>query len=95
METKIKREIYILCAIALGVILGLIGYGLTEKEFIQDLAVAGIILPASLLKRFFLLPEAAAAFFLGGLMLGYALGVRWWQIVYVEKRHWRMRKENA
>lgn len=30
---------------------------------------------------------------LGGLVIGYLLGIRWWKLVYVEKKHWRFRKK--
>lgn len=26
--------------------------------------------------------------FIGGIWGGYVLGVRWWQIVYIERKHW-------
>jgi len=34
---------------------------------------------------------ATAVLFVLGVWLGYWLGVRWWQMVYVEKRHWLFR----
>jgi hypothetical protein len=30
---------------------------------------------------------------ISGIVFGYIIGERWWNIVYVEKRHWRFRKK--
>ncbi len=30
---------------------------------------------------------------IAGLISGFFVGMRWWQIVYVEKRHWSFRKK--
>ncbi len=76
--TKNKRRIYILLAIILGMLLAVIAAALIDQARITS---------SSLSEE---LPESVIGIFLiGGMMLGYVLGVRWWQIVYVEKRHWR------
>ena len=85
IKIKIKRRIYIFLTIILGILLAVIAYAFIDRAHINA-AVAMGAAPEDL-------PNSAAGIFLlGGVMLGYVLGVRWWQIVYVEKRHWRKRK---
>ena len=91
INTKIKRGIYIYLAVILGILLGIIAYALIEKAYINDLLSQGLM-PYNFGEGFFLPPGIVLSFFIGGAILGYILGVRWWQIVYVEKRHWRFKK---
>lgn len=88
IETKTKRRIYIFLAVVLGVLLGLIAYALLEKAQINAILSLGEA-PVAFYGRCYLPPGVAITFLIGGMMLGYVLGVRWWQIIYVEKRHWR------
>jgi UDP-N-acetylmuramyl pentapeptide phosphotransferase/UDP-N-acetylglucosamine-1-phosphate transferase len=90
IETKIKRQIYILLAMVLGFLLSLIFYALLEKAYINRFISVGE-LPSGTRGESFLPPSVGGVFFIGGMILGYVLGVRWWQIVYVEKRHWKNR----
>lgn len=92
IETKIKRRIYILLAVGLGFLLGLIFYALLEKAYINKFISTGEM-PSGIRGGWFLPPSVAGVFLLGGMMLGYVLGIRWWQIVYIEKRHWRNRNK--
>lgn len=81
IATKTKRRIYIFLAIILGIMLGVIGYAFFDKKYIIDNLASGELIE---------LPRNVLYIFLAaGAALGYVLGVRWWQIVYVEKRHWR------
>jgi hypothetical protein len=90
IKTKTKRKIYIFCAIILGVLLGTLLYSLAEKRAIEDMLVAGNV--RAVYGNFFLPPAVSFISISGGAIFGYILGVRWWQIVYVEKRHWRCKK---
>ncbi|MDA1334508.1 MAG: hypothetical protein O2794_00635 [bacterium] len=36
----------------------------------------------------------ATALLLLGIWGGYKMGERWWDIVYIQKRHWRKKNEN-
>lgn len=86
--------IYLFCSIILGIILGIIAYALVEKSYINSSLSRGEV-PHVVGERGFFLPLGMANVFLtAGAIFGYVVGVRWWQIVYVEKRHWRMRKNN-
>lgn len=89
IKTETKRRIYIFLSMILGVLLGIIVYALTEKAHINNLLSKEVISGG---EKIFLPPIFVFIFLIAGIILGYALGVRWWQIVYVEKRHWRFRK---
>jgi len=79
---KNKRRLYIFLTIILGMLLAVIAYALIDTERINNSSSGE-------------LPVSVAGIFLaGGMMLGYVLGVRWWQIVYVEKMRWRRRSSN-
>ncbi len=91
IETKIKRRIYIFLAILLGILLAVIAYALVEKAHINRLLAAGEV-PKQVGEHWYLPPSVAGIFLVGGMMLGYVLGVRWWQIIYVEKRRGRKLK---
>ncbi len=91
IETKNKRKIYIFLTIILGILLSLIAYMLTEKYYIDSLLASDIV-PYLYYKRFFLPPSLFVLYIIGGSIFGYVLGVRWWQVVYVERRHWRFKK---
>jgi len=89
IKTETKRRIYIFLSMILGILLGVIAYALTETAHINNLISKDLI---SSEEELFLPPAFVFVFLIAGIILGYALGVRWWQIVYVEKRHWRFRK---
>ena len=86
-----KRKIYIILAIILGILLAVIAEALIEKAYINSMLSQGVV-PVSAGCNNFLPPFLQVLFLVAGAALGYVLGVRWWQIVYVEKRRWRMRK---
>jgi hypothetical protein len=92
IETKTKRRIYIFLSIILGILLGVIAYALVEQARINQLLLHGLT-PDYTNRSFFLPPSVAVIFLIAGALLGYVVGVRWWQIVYVERRHWRFRKQ--
>lgn len=94
IKTKNKRRIYIFFSIILWVLLATIAYAFLEKAYINDLLLRRAEI-GSAEDGLFLPPGFAVAFLLGGLIFGYVAGVRWWQIVYVERRHWRFRKKKV
>ena len=93
IETKIKRRIYISLSIILGILLGGIVDALIEKTYINNMLAEGMVPVSTWSNNCFLPLVMSVAFLAGGAIFGYVLGVRWWQIVYVEKRHWRMKRK--
>jgi polyferredoxin len=88
-----KRNIYILLSIFLGILLGIIAEALVERAYINSMLSQGIIPVSTWGGCYYLPPIFSALFLAGGAALGYVLGVRWWQLVYVEHRHWKMGKK--
>lgn len=89
-----KKQIYIFFSIILGILLSTIVYGLSEI-FYTNLLIGdfqtyslGLDWRGIYVVNYVL----AVVFFVAGVVGGYYLGRRWWQIVYVEKRHWRFKK---
>ena len=93
-KMKNKKRIYILAAMFLGFLLSMIAHAKIEIWHIQRTLDAGMV-PASYGRQEFLHPLASVALLAIGLSFGYVVGQRWWQIVYVEKRHWSFRKNKA
>lgn len=83
---KLKKIIYIIASMFLGFLLLLIVHAWIEMWYIDSILSKGIA-PQS--GQCFLPKELQIMFPIAGLAFGYILGQRWWQIVYVEKRHWR------
>ena len=88
-----KRKIYIILTIFLGILLGVIIEASIEKAYINEMLSQGTIPESTWRNSCYLPPIVPVLFLAGGAALGYVLGVRWWQIVYVEKRHWRRIKK--
>ena len=59
-----------------------------EKIYIDQMLAAGTI-PVATWGKCMLPPVLQLTFFLGGAFGGFFLGIHWWNVVYVEKRHWR------
>lgn len=91
IEIKNKRKIYIFLSIVLWMLLSFITYILIERSYINNL-LAQNILPVSFDGGFFLPRSIVVVFLIFGASLGYFIGTRWWQLVYVERRHWRFKK---
>lgn len=89
-----KRFIYIFCAMTLGFLLQLIVHAGIEFWYI------GLLLSHFEVYGFGLSWEAwfmIHSIFTGilavsGIVIGYYAGIRWWHIVYIERRHWAMRR---
>lgn len=84
-----KRAFYILCFTFLGFLLQLIAHALVEM-FVLSLLLADFErygLGLSWSRWYAVHHVLMLAFLIVGISLGYRWGVRWWQILYVEKRY--------
>ena len=85
-----KRNIYIFCAIVLGILLSSIIHALVETWYI-NLLVSDFDTYSfgfSWAQWFLAHNVLTTVLSILGALGGYWLGVRGWQIVYIEKRHW-------
>lgn len=87
---NIKRSFYIFCAMVLGFLLTLLVHATIEIWYIDLLVSDFSRYSLGLTWDTWRMIHNVLAVFLAtlGIWFGYRLGVRWWQIVYVEKRHW-------
>lgn len=87
----IKKTIYILLTMLLGLILSFLAHALIEINFIKYLLAQGLA-PANQTAfgyGYCVLPVALQfGLIVLGLIGGYFLGQWWWKIVYIEKRSW-------
>ena len=92
--TTPKKTIYIILTMLLGLLLAEIGHALIEIAYIKEALRTGVaIQTGSLFGSYCYLPAYFEfILYLAGIIGGYFLGQTWWRIVYVEKRHWRFRK---
>jgi hypothetical protein len=85
-----KKKFYVFLAVILGILLSIFVHSMLEMYYlkwafqnnIRVTWVGGCALPIYL----------NIGLLLVGAVGGYFLGQTWWRIVYIEKRHWRMRK---
>ncbi len=90
---KAKKTLYLICSTVLGIILSFIAHAAIE---IVHLRTADNI---TWYKHFgiascALYPAIAYGLLIIGIIGGFLLGLFWWRIVYIEKRHWRFRKKS-
>ena len=95
---EVKKTIYILLTIFLGVMLSFILHAIIEVAYIKYALSSGA--------------EVRGTYFLGvgwcalppwvqytlpvlGIVGGYFLGQHWWHVVYIQRRHWRFRKDKT
>ena len=88
---QLKKTIYILLTIFLGLLLAQIVHWLIEIWWVNHLLSAGLApkLYIFLGTRCFLPPSLQFGLLILGLIGGYFLGQTWWRIVYIEHRHWK------
>jgi hypothetical protein len=87
-----KKIIYVLLTILLGKLLGLLAYALLSMKFIKMLVKRGLPVEYDHIYWFIYSPLPAYLFYvlvITGAISGFFLGLRWWKMVYVEKRHWK------
>lgn len=90
-----KRTVYLILTIVLGLELAAILHSVLESWYFSRFLAANIMPPQYpwLLFSTYLPPAVTILLGIAGIIGGYLLGRWWWQIVYVEKRHWRMKKK--
>ncbi len=76
-----KKTIYLIAAMLLGFLLAFIVYAELAIWQIEHLSSNG--------NNFWEFPILAIV----GITLFYFIGQRWWQIIYVERRHWQWKKK--
>jgi len=94
---KLKRKIYIAFTMLLGVEIMVIVHVLLESWYVSFLTASRVQPAINHVWLFstYLPLWISALLFIGGLVGGYFLGKWWWQIVYIEKRHWRFRNRKV
>ncbi|HEY4477346.1 MAG TPA: hypothetical protein VJB56_01850 [Candidatus Paceibacterota bacterium] len=87
---NIKRDAYLFFSIVLGFLLSFLVHAVVEIWYIGRLVDNFEIYSFGLSWSawFFVHDVASVILALLGVVGGYAVGKRWWQIVYVENRHW-------
>ncbi len=84
IATEQKRKFYIFLFAVLGLLMSLVVYGLASMIILNK------NYPVNLTTYFWIL-------IIGGTLAGYSEGIRWWQIIYVEKAYlkWPKHKKEA
>jgi hypothetical protein len=95
-EIKIKKIFYIILTIFLGLLLSFIVHALAEVIYLNYAFKNELEIQAS----YFLgvgwcaLPILVQYTFpVLGIAGGYFLGIYWWDLVYIKRKHWRFRKK--
>jgi len=86
-----KKSIYIILTTFLGILLGGLIIGLIEKWVINNALSQGV-LPQSyfyIREYGYISPYVSIAILIFCSILGFLLGFKWWNVVYVQKRRWR------
>jgi|WetSurMetagenome_2_1015567.scaffolds.fasta_scaffold69470_4 hypothetical protein len=89
---NIKKAIYIISSMFLGFLFSLIVHAKLEIWYIGKMLASGVT-PVSFGRQEYLPPLVSILLIVVGLIFGYVIGQRWWQLVYVEKRHWRWKNK--
>lgn len=95
-EWSLKKVIYVILAIILGKLLGLVAYGLLSIKFIAMLTRRRLPVEYDHIYGPIYSPVPANLFWLfilTGVVTGFFVGLRWWKMVYVEHRHWKKWKK--
>lgn len=93
-----KKIVYVVLTIILGKLLGIIAYGLLSLKFIHMLVRRGLPVEYDHIFGSVFSPVPANIFWLfvlGGAVGGFFMGLRWWQMIYVEHRHWKKWKKRG
>jgi len=88
-----KKTIYIILTMFLGLLLAEIAHWALEAWFINSVIASGGIPQENIFLGIhcYLPIIVQLSLLIFGLIGGYFLGQTWWRIVYVEHRHWRQR----
>lgn len=89
-----KRDFYLFCSVLLGFLISFLVHAGIEIWYIGRLVddFATYSFGFSWSTWFVIHDVASVILALAGVLGGYGVGERWWQIVYVEKRHWLFRR---
>jgi hypothetical protein len=92
-----KKLIYLIASVILWSLLGFIAGIILEKIYINALLAQGKYAPFFPFGgiNFYLNPVWQFILIIAGAIGGYFIGQVWWRIVYIEKRHWRMKKDKT
>jgi len=91
-----KKIVYIVLTIFLGKLLGLIAFALVSINLVAFLEKNNLPVAYDRIFGIVYSPLPAYLFWLIisiGAIGGFFLGLTWWRIVYVEHRHWRMKRK--
>ena len=90
-KNNLKKTIYLILSVILWALISFIVYGILTLMAIRNQGcpfLDGNIHFFNLVYSPF--PEYVIWLFLfAGAYIGYFIGLRWWQWVYIEKKHWR------
>jgi hypothetical protein len=87
-----KKVIYVILAVFLGKLMGFLTFEILSLKFVRILMRRG--LPVEFHQIFWFVWSPLPSFLYwtliwAGAIGGFFLGLVWWRIIYVEKRHWR------
>jgi len=92
-----KKTIYLILSVILGIMISFIIHGLMEIVYLNWVEKSGHLVAwnSVLGKGSCALSDwVKYGLLILGIIGGYLLGRHWWQIVYMEKRHWRFKNKN-
>lgn len=85
--TRFKKIVYLSATTFLGVMLAFLVHAFVEMAYLSYARVRG---EAVVFYGGCALPPALqAGFWILGVVGGFLLGFRWWQIIYIERRYWK------
>ncbi len=89
-----KKNIYVVIAIFLGVFLSFIIHAVIEIIYIKySLNNGAALANHPMFGKHCVLPHwLNYGLLVVGIVGGFFLGLYWWKVVYIQKRHWRLKK---
>ena len=89
---SLKKIVYIMLTIFLGKLLGFIAFELISMNVVGMLEKSGLVVEYEQIFGLVWSPLPAYLFWtliFFGAVGGFFLGLTWWRIIYVERKHWR------
>jgi hypothetical protein len=93
---SLKKIIYVFLVVVLGKLLGFLAFELLTLKFVGILEKRGLPVEFDQIFWFVYSPLPAYLYWTliyAGVVGGFFLGLIWWRLVYVEKRHWKKLKK--